>query len=90
MSYTVSLVFYCNEQWQENTFIGRCCFYIHFSISRYITLILNLYSVYYVKKFMKCNSCTPISVMKADDLEPFTKSHVCAKHVRVCNGAYYM
>ena len=54
------------------------------------TLILNLYSVYYVKKFMKCNSCTPISVMKADDLEPFTKSHGCAKHVRVCNGAYYM
>ena len=58
--------------------------------SENITLILNLYSVYYVKKFMKCNSCTPISVMKADDLEPFTKSHVCAKHVRVCNGAYYM
>ena len=55
-----------------------------------ITLILNLNSVYPVKKFMKCNSCTPISVMKADDLEPFTKSHVCAKHVRVCNGAYYM
>ena len=55
-----------------------------------IALILILYSVYNVKKFMKCNSCTPISVMKDDDLEPFTKSHVCAKHVRVCNGAYYM
>ena len=59
-------------------------------LSENIKLILILYSVCNAKKFMKCNSCTPISVMKDDDLEPFTKSHGCAKHVRVCNGAYYM